>query len=65
MPCSQYCLTIWLVKKLFPLPDGPRMNLFRLVTTPFFMGRSDMSRKTGFPVSRSTMRSPKGESEFR
>lgn len=32
---------------------------------PFFMGKSDMSRKTGFPVSLSTMRIPKGESEFR
>lgn len=32
---------------------------------PFFMGKSEMSRKTGFPVSLSTMRMPKGESEFR
>ena len=30
--------------KDLPLPDGPKINLFRLVMIPFFIGRSEMSR---------------------
>ena len=40
-------------KGLLPLPDGPRINLLRLVQIPFFIGSSLISTCTGFPVSRS------------
>lgn len=53
---------MWLVKKDFPDPDGPRMNLLRLVMIPRFIGMSLMSRCTGRPA-RSTILMPKGESE--
>ena len=58
--CAQiaYCLTIWLVKKDFPLPEGPRINLLRLVMTPRFIGKSEISRGIGLPVKRSTIRIP-------
>ncbi len=54
---------MWLVKNDLPEPEGPRINLLRLVITPVFIGRSEISRWTGFPVRRSTMRIPNGESE--
>ena len=53
------------MKKLFPLPEGPSTNLLRLVVTPFFMGKSEMSMCRGFPVSLSTILKPKGDSELR
>ncbi len=39
--------------------------LLRLVVMPRFIGRSLMSRCSGFPVSLSTILMPKGESELR
>lgn len=56
---------MWFVKKLLPLPLGPRMNLFRFVITPRFIGSSEMSRCTGTPVRRSTILIPKGEGLLR
>ena len=53
------------MKNDFPLPDGPSTNLLRLVMTPFFIGKSEMSMCSGFPVSLSTILMPKGESELR
>ena len=37
----------------------------RLVVMPRFIGRSEMSRCSGFPVSLSTILMPKGERELR
>jgi len=65
VPCSQYCLTRWFMKKDLPLPLGPNTNLFLLVVMPFFIGRSEISRCSGFPVSLSTILMPKGEGELR
>ena len=48
-----------------PLPEGPNTNLLRLVVMPRFIGRSEMSRCSGFPVSLSTILIPKGDSELR
>ena len=42
---------MWLVKKDFPLPLGPSMNLLRFVVMPFFMGKSDMSMCSGRPLT--------------
>ena len=56
---------MWFVKKDFPLPEGPRMNLLRLVVMPRFIGRSEISRWSGTPVSRSAILMPKGESDER
>lgn len=52
-------------KETLPAAAGAEYELVSVSHHPFFMGKSDMSRKTGFPVSLSTMRMPKGESEFR
>ena len=54
---------MWFVKKLLPLPEGPKMNLLRFVVMPRFIGRSEISRNTGFPVRRSTVLIPKGDGE--
>lgn len=59
-----YWRTMWLVKKDFPDPLGPSMNLLRLVVTPFFMGKSDMSMCSGRPLTLSTILMPNGESEL-
>src|SRR5579862_1390352 len=56
---------MWLVKKLLPLPEGPRINLFLLVMIPFLSGSSEMSVWIGLPVSLSPRRMPVGESEER
>ena len=53
------------MKNDLPLPEGPSTNLLRLVMTPRFMGRSEMSRCRGLPVRRSTILMPKGEGELR
>ena len=55
---------MWLVKKDFPDPLGPSMNLLRLVVMPFFMGKSDMSICSGRPLTLSTILMPNGESEL-
>ncbi|MNY78091.1 hypothetical protein D3C86_2181970 [compost metagenome] len=54
---------MWLVKNDFPEPDGPKMNLLRLVIIPFFIGKSDISKWIGLPVSRSAILIPKGDGE--
>lgn len=51
-------------KKDFPLPEGPRMNLFLLVMIPRFMGRSEISTCTGIPFWRSASRMPNGLGEL-
>ena len=38
--------------------NGPSMNLFRLVVMPRFIGSSEISKWTGFPVRRSTIFMP-------
>ena len=53
------------MKNDLPLPEGPNTNLFLFVVMPRFIGRSLMSRCSGFPVSLSTILMPKGESELR
>ena len=53
------------MKNDLPLPEGPNTNLLRFVVMPRFIGRSLMSRCSGFPVSLSTILMPKGESELR
>jgi len=53
------------MKNDLPLPEGPNTNLLRFVVMPRFIGRSEMSRCSGFPVSLSTILMPKGESELR
>lgn len=42
-----------------------RIKLFRFVVTPRFIGRSEMSTCSGFPLMRSDIFSPKGETELR
>src|SRR5690606_24640190 len=44
-----YCSTSAFMKKDFPDPDGPKVNLDRLLTRPVRMGRSDGSIATGRP----------------
>ena len=41
---AELSLKRWLVKNDFPDPEGPKMNLFRFVMMPRFIGRSEMSR---------------------
>ena len=43
MPGINGIEAVKLVKKDFPLPDGPRMNLFRLVQIPLSIGSSEIS----------------------
>ena len=51
------------MKNDFPLPDGPRTNLLRLVVTPFLIGKSEMSMCSGLPLMRSAILMPNGEGE--
>ena len=51
------------MKNDLPLPLGPRTNLLRFEITPFFIGRSLMSKCSGLPVILSAILMPKGESE--
>ena len=51
------------MKKDFPDPEGPKTNLLRFVITPFFIGRSLMSKWSGLPVTLSAILMPNGESE--
>ena len=51
------------MKNDLPLPEGPSTNLFLLVVTPRFIGRSEMSMCRGLPLMRSAMRMPKADGE--
>src|SRR5690606_5380446 len=51
---------MWLVKKDFPLPVGPRINLLRLVHIPLRIGSSEISTWRGLPERRSPSRIPVG-----
>ncbi len=53
-----------MIKKDFPEPLGPKMNLLRFVIIPRFIGRSEISKWIGFPVRRSAILIPNGEGEL-